>query len=105
MTKFSYLDPKVIMTVVVALMLLAVGVFAFFTVTNFTQNQSGLGVSGTKTITVTGNDPWNVSGLPSITTNVSAVTVNYDDGSSASADGFVWVIAEPGAVRWINESG
>ena len=100
----GFVDPKVIISVVVALMFLAVGVFAFFTVTSTTNQQTG-GVSGTRTVTETAGNPHNLTGLPTGYTNVTNVVGVFSDGSTVTANTFVWTTAEPTAIRWINVTG
>jgi len=63
-TKFNFMDPANIMSVVVALVILAVGVFAFFTILssidNFTSNKSQEAISN---ISDNYNDWFNVIGV------------------------------------------
>lgn len=65
-TKFSFIDPGAIMGVVVSLIILAVGVFAFFvTVQNIPVSfKDGGGVSGAiNNTTSTGNSVFNIIGI------------------------------------------
>jgi len=52
MIKFKYLDPNLIMTIVISLIILAIGVFAFFIVTGVTTS-SGYGPAYDGQFTVT----------------------------------------------------
>lgn len=65
-TKFGFIDPGAIMGVVVSLIILAVGVFAFFvTVSNIPRNYAdGGGISGAiNNTTATGNSVFNIIGI------------------------------------------
>jgi len=61
MRKFKFMDPQMIMTVVVSLIILAIGVFAFFTVVDNTRTQlRGLGNTATPSATTSNasNETW-----------------------------------------------
>lgn len=65
MTKFNAMEPEVIMTIVVSLIILAVGVFAFF-VTMDSIPHTGLGVGPSMAInntTGTGEQVFNIVGV------------------------------------------
>ena len=57
MRKFKFMDPQMIMSVVVSLIILAVGVFAFFTVTDQTTTQMGT-VAPTATTSTASNESY-----------------------------------------------
>jgi hypothetical protein len=65
-TKFSFIDPGAIMGVVVSLIILAVGIFAFFVTINNIPNQDISHVSTWSAInntTTTGNSVFNIIGI------------------------------------------
>ena len=63
--KFKYMDPEMIMTIVVSLIILGVGVFAFFvTITNIpTAGMSGSARGAINNTTNTGNSVFNIVGV------------------------------------------
>jgi len=63
--KFRYMNPEMIMTIVVSLIILAVGVFAFFvTVNNIpTSGMSTAARSAINNTTTTGNQVFNIVGV------------------------------------------
>ena len=63
---FGFIDPKMIMAVVVSLMLLSVGAFAFFTTWSALEEVPQFAVSGTECTTI------------SIPTNNESVTIPID---------------------------
>ncbi len=96
-TKFGFIEAGQIMAVVVSLIIIAVGMFAFFTVTNVSEEQ-GIGASGQKCFAITTpTNPETLTGLPSNTINISYVREYYDDGTNALIDpaDWVWSIATP----------
>lgn len=69
-TSYRYMDPEMIMTVVVSLVILSVGVFAFFVTINSLEDQNPLADSddyarqnATRNVTDTGNSVFNVVGI------------------------------------------
>jgi len=63
MKKFRYMDPEMIMTIVVSLIILAVGVFAFFvTINNIpaTDDTTSAAINNTS---ATGNSVFNIIGI------------------------------------------
>lgn len=86
MSKFNFVDPKVIMSVVVSLMILGIGVFAFFTVTTETGSQ-GYMPSGSECETYTEGSPLtfpHIITLPASANNVTGVTGTYVGGASVT---------------------
>jgi len=63
--KFKFMDPEMIMTMVVSLIILAVGVFAFFvTVTSIPNDPYSAAVEGAlNNTTATGNSVFNIIGI------------------------------------------
>ena len=64
--KFRFLDPEVIMSVVISLVVLAVGVFAFFVTTGNIPNQDAAHPqiwSAINNTTATGNQVFNIVGI------------------------------------------
>ena len=90
MNKFKFMDPEMIMTIVVSLIILAVGVFAFFVVIGNTTDQMGV-VKPTATtstqsnqsyyqwqntsnnISATGNSVFNIIGIVLIIGAIMAI--------------------------------
>lgn len=96
-SRYPFMDPKVVMSVVVTLIILAVGVFAFF-VTTGALNDAGITTSGTQSWTISSpSNPETLSGLPSSTTGISSVTEYFNDGTSAtiSSSDYVWSANTP----------
>jgi len=61
--KYKYMDPEMIMTIVVSLIILAVGVFAFFvTVQNIPETDDTTS-SAINNTTATGNSVFNIIGI------------------------------------------
>ena len=65
MKTFRYMDPEMIMTIVISLIILAVGVFAFFvTVNNIPTSGADIGViNAVNNTTATGNSVFNIVGI------------------------------------------
>ena len=64
MRKFRFLDPEVIMSVVIALVVLAVGVFAFFVTTQNIPTSGNARVSSAiNNVSDTGNTVFNIVGI------------------------------------------
>jgi len=66
MKQFRYMDPEMIMTIVVSLIILAVGVFAFFVTVNNIPNQDAnhpATWSAINNTTTTGNSVFNIVGI------------------------------------------
>ena len=70
MKRYNYMDPEMIMTIVVSLIILAVGVFAFFVTTNQIgssigphSNATGAAYGGINNTTATGNSVFNIIGI------------------------------------------
>jgi divalent metal cation (Fe/Co/Zn/Cd) transporter len=62
--RFSFIDPGAIMGVVVSLIILAVGVFAFFvTIQNIPTNNDGTIWSAINNTSNTGNSVFNIIGI------------------------------------------
>jgi len=63
--KFKYMDPEMIMTIVVSLIILAVGVFAFFiTLTNIpTAGMTDTAKNAINNTSATGNSVFNIVGV------------------------------------------
>jgi len=64
--KFKYMDPEMIMTIVVSLIILAVGVFAFFVTINNIPNQDNAHAqtwSAINNTSNTGNSVFNIIGI------------------------------------------
>ncbi len=74
MLKFKYMDPEMIMTVVISLIILGIGVFAFFTVLEQINDQNEAMHSGvaadwaasnntSRNLSTTGNSVFNIVGI------------------------------------------
>lgn len=66
MRQFKYMDPEMIMTIVVSLIILAVGVFAFFVTVQSIPNQDNAhdaAWSAINNTTATGNSVFNIIGI------------------------------------------
>ncbi len=64
MLKFKYMDPEMIMTIVVSLIILAVGVFAFFvTIDNIPTSTDNAVNAGVNNTSATGNSVFNIVGI------------------------------------------
>ena len=90
-SQFNFMDPKVMMTVVVSLMVLLVGVFAFFTVWgNLSEEEVIESVTDkTKSQSVTDPSIQQTMTLPAGVT-IESVTERYNDGTSSSIDSGNW---------------
>jgi len=66
MKKYNFMDPEMIMTIVISLIILAVGVFAFFVTINNIPNQDVAHAatwSAINNTTSTGNQVFNIVGV------------------------------------------
>jgi len=90
--KFNFVDPTVIVAVFVSLIVLAVGVYAVFTVITNTQDDS-IGASPTfsRTFTPTTN-PNTYNGLPDNTQSITSVEEYYDGAwhDVTAGTGYYW---------------
>ncbi|RLF28295.1 MAG: hypothetical protein DRN05_04325 [Thermoplasmata archaeon] len=74
MRKFKFMDPEVIMSVVVALVVLAVGVFAFFVTTQNIPTSGSARISqAINNVTTTGNTVFNIVGIVIIIGAIMAI--------------------------------
>jgi len=83
--KFPFLDPKIMMTVVVSLIILAVGVFAFFTVWGSLENTEGMETSDTRCQTVSNPAIAQTVTVPSDAT-ITRVVETLNTGSTNAID-------------------
>lgn len=105
-TIFGFVEPSVIMTVVVSLIILVVGVFAFF-VTTGAIDDTEISYGGTKCWDISSpSNPETLTGLPSNTISITSVTEYYDDGTSALIDptDYVWSSGTPTQIN-VNVTG
>ena len=63
MQKFRYMDPEMIMTIVISLIILAVGVFAFFVTINNIPATDAATKSAINNTSKTGNSVFNIIGI------------------------------------------
>lgn len=61
--KYKYMDPEMIMTVVISLIILAVGVFAFFVTVNQIPAEDAQTKAAINNTTATGNSVFNIIGI------------------------------------------
>jgi len=61
--KFRYMDPEMIMTIVVSLIILAVGVFAFFVTINNIPSSNAVTSAAINNTSATGNSVFNIIGI------------------------------------------
>lgn len=90
--RFNFIEPSVIMAVLVSMIILGVGVFAVFTVINTTQQESlGAGGTFTRSFTPTAN-PNDYNGLPDDTSGITTVQEYYDGAwhDVTSGTGYYW---------------
>jgi len=101
---FGFIEPNVIMAVIVSLLVFSVGIFAFFSLTTGLEN-TGISASGTRCYTSFGANP-NSFTLPSNTNGITSVTEYYDDGSSSAIDSgnYTWSSSNPGTIN-VNLTG
>ena len=98
-TLFGYVDPAAIMGVVVTLIILGVGAFAFFTTIGGIED-TGIGFDDSADIrqNITGqSNPITFNGLYDNTVGINSITLIYDDGSSRTlaAGEYVWSANNP----------
>lgn len=99
---FPFLDPKVIMTVVVCMLMLAVGVFAFFTVWGSLEDTEGMETSGTRCQTVSNPAIAQTVTIPSDAT-VTRVYETLNTGSTQTIDSGNYTVV--GTTVTINVTG
>ena len=63
MKKFSYMDPEMIMTVVISLIILAVGVFAFYITIDNIPAQTGIAGYAINNTSAIGGQVFNIIGV------------------------------------------
>jgi hypothetical protein len=103
---FNFIEPNIIMAVIISLMILAVGVFAFFSVTSGLED-TGMDTSKTQCWTIVApSNPETLTGLPSDTIDIITVTEYYTDGTSAviPATNYSWVSTNPTVIN-VNVTG
>ena len=61
--KFKYMDPEMIMTIVISLIILAVGVFAFFVTINNIPATDATTRAAVNNTSATGNSVFNIVGI------------------------------------------
>ena len=99
---FPFLEPKIIMTVVVALLMLGVGSFAFFTLWDTLEQEEGMEVSGTACQTVLNPTIQQTVTIPDGAT-VSRVYERLNTGTTQTIDSGNWTVA--GSTVTINVTG
>jgi len=90
--RFNFIEPQVIMAVIVSMIILGVGVFAVFTVITTTQDES-IGAGGTFSRNFTpGANPNTYNGLPIDTESITSVEEYYDGAwhTVTSGTGYYW---------------
>lgn len=83
--KFKYLEPSLIMTIVVSLIILGVGAYAVLTVTSTTRNDNSLRNSGTSPANTNVTTTWFNIGLGQTVTSLSGVLQNSTSYTVTSA--------------------
>lgn len=89
---FNFIEPQVIMTVIVSLIILGVGTFAVFTVITNTQDESyGASPSFSRTFTPTTN-PNYYTGLPDDASSITTVQEYYNGAwqTVTAGTGYYW---------------
>jgi len=99
---FSFLEPKIIMTVVIALLMLGVGSFAFFTLWDTLEQEEGMEVSDTECQTVLNPTIPQTVTIPDGAT-VSRVYERLNTGTTHTIDSGNWTVA--GSTVTINVTG
>ena len=95
--KFGFIEPMTVMIIVVSLIVFAVGVFAFFTL-SVEMEQVGPSVSGRKCWNIgTPNNPETYNNLPTNTNGITRVVEHFEDGSTnvIDAGNYTWVETNP----------
>ena len=102
---FGFIDPQVIISVFVAMMIMAIGVFAVFTVIVNTQDEN-VGVGGTFTRTFSPSaSPQYYTNLPDDTEDVTGVEEYYNGAWHTITEGTGWYYNATTNTLTVNATG
>jgi hypothetical protein len=103
--RFNFVEPQVILTVIISLIVLAVGVFAFFSVTSGIES-TGVSAGGTDCFSITTPTNPETLTLPTNTISIVSVTEYYSDGTNAAIDSgnYTWDPTNPSTID-VNVTG